>query len=124
MNLTQRIASAYLAKQAAAPQVLAAGVKQQVNADLVKRGLNGVQFFRTPSQVVSLIVTVFQKYNLSAPSMSPFQMQKDKGSFLLNLEITSDSDPLNPAKVQPTQLSLQYAKTPTGQYTVKAQLVK
>ena len=123
MNLTQRVASAYLAKQAA-PQVLAAGVKQQVNAELKKRGLTGVQFFRTPSQIVSLILMVLQKYNLSAPSLSPFQMQKDKGSFLLGLEITTDADPLNPAKVQPSQLSIQYDKTPTGQYTATAQLVK
>lgn len=122
MSSVHRVASAYLAKQAAAPQQLASGVKQQVNADLKKRGLTGVQMFRTPSQIVSLVVSALQNYNLSVPSLSPVMLQRDKGSFRLGVEIVTDSDPLNPAKVQNSVLALQYTKTPTGQFTATVQL--
>lgn len=122
MSSAYRVASAYLAKQAAAPQQLASNVKQQVNAELKKRGLAGVQMFRTPAQIVSLVMSSLQNYNLSVPSLTPLLLQRDKGTFRLALEMVTDSDPLNPAKVQNSVLSLQYAKTPTGQFTATVQL--
>lgn len=122
MSSAHRVASAYLAKRATAPQQIASNVKQQVNAELKKRGLTGVQMFRTTSQVVSLVLSVLQNYNLSVPSLTPVMLQRDKGGFRLGLEMVTDSDPLNPAKVQNSVLALQYTKTPTGQFTATVQL--
>ena len=104
---------------------LDSGVRRKINADLVRRGMDGNGRFRKIGEALGVISEVIGKHGLEPDTVfSADYFRRDDGQQSFDLAFSNPSDPFSPVPVSNSMLVIQWHKfvDTTGNYEIVAYL--
>ena len=110
-TLSRRVATRYAASSESA---LANPIRQKVNADLIRAGMDGNQRFRSAGTALAVISKVLGKYAIEWDEvLNSFQFSQEKGRASIDLAFQTD-DPFTPVSIRNTALAFHWDTLETG----------
>lgn len=98
-------------------------VRQQANAALIRKGLDGNGRFRKIGQALAVAFEVLGKFGIEADEvLSAHKFPEAKGRATINLAFQNPDDPFSPESIDNTMLAIQWTEMRPGSVEVIAYL--
>ena len=109
--LSRRVATRYAAS---AESTISNPIRQKVNADLVRAGMDGNQRFRSAGTALAVISKVLGKYAIEWDEvLNSFGLSQEKGRASIDLAFQTD-DPFTPVSIRNTALAFHWDTLESG----------
>lgn len=111
--LCRRIATRHL-KAAGDGSTIANPIRQKVNSDLIRAGMDGNRRFRNAGEALSVIAGVLGKYAIEWDEvLNGFRFGQEKGRASIDLAFQTD-DPFTPVSIRNTALAFHWDTLESG----------
>lgn len=123
-HIVANVVSRYLATNRTAASVrLDNTTRQKVNADLMKKGLDGNRSFQRIGQALNVIAQVLEDSGLEqAEVFSADRFRRDDGRANFDIALSNPTDPFSPTDISNSMLAITWHRHDSGNYEVIAYL--
>jgi hypothetical protein len=115
--------SAIAARVAGATQKLSSSLRQKINGDLSRHGLDGNIRFRSVGEGLAKIGAVLSQYGIEwDDTMNSHLFMGNEGRRTIDIAFTNQEDSFSPTPISNSMVALSWYRTETDKYEVTAYL--